>query len=546
MLAVNSNALERWSEYWSSTVAFGPQPNEHLGGPSGVSSNALERWSEHWPCGDGVGAAPTEVMPPRRILPVLVFLVAVIVLVSVPRLPPYICYGDAGDLQLASASLGITHPPGYAGFVSLGYMATLIPGVDPAYAVSVFCMATGIIVLILCVLFQVRLGVNPWAAGTVALLLTAHPRFWMNLTTPEVYMPALAFIVGAAYLVLKYAQGGRRRDVYIAGFLFGVALANRPPVLLILPFFVTGWWLAARRWELPERPSEKSFLVILGCAMLPGLYSLGYLWVRDTPQTPYNYLEHHTAEYHELPQSNAGWPAKLERVTWQASAKQFHYRVGNDWRGVRTKLRWLRIQLVAYDALPYSIMALLGIFGIVMVFQRCLISGILLCGMCIQSVFFVCMFRDVGQAADLMPLLFALAVFGGVTLSTLLPINGDARRKLFARALMIAITVLTVLNVPHRSKYGASLDATAFLDEVDLKTFPQRSVIFAKWNESLPLLYEQYILGTRPDINIVIANPGNWLRMAEGFPDHPVFLVGKDSSFKDRVVTPFRNVWRLE
>lgn len=534
MLAVNSNALERWSEHWSSTVAIGPKPNEHFVGP-GRSA----------PGGDGVEAAPTEGIPPRRVLPVLVLLVAVIILVSIRHLPPGVCLGDAGDLQLASAALGITHPPGYAGFVSLGHLATLIPGVDPAYAVSVFCMATGIIVLILCVMFQVRLGVDPWAAGAVALLLTTHPRFWLNLTTPEVYMPTLAFVVGAAYWVLKYAHGGRQRDVYLAAILFGVALVNRPPVVLTLPFFIAAWWMAARRWEPSRRPSPKSFLVILACAALPGLYSLGYLWVRDTPQTPYNYLEHYDAEHHELPQSSAGWSAKLERVAWLASARQFHYRVGTDWKGLRAKLRWLRIQLVAFDALPYTIMALLGIFSIVMVFQRCLINGVLLCGLCFQSVFFVCMFRDVGQAADLMPLLFALAVFGGITLSTLFPIGGNALRKLLACALMIAITILTVLNVPHRPKYGASIDATAFLEEMDLGTFPQRSVIIVRWNESLPLLYEQYLLGTRPDINIVIATPGNWLRMADGFPGRPVFLANKDSSFKDRVLTPFRKVWRV-
>ena len=110
---------------------------------------------------------------------------------------------------------------------------------------------------------------------------------------------------------------------------------------------------------------------------------------------------------------------------------------------------------------------------------------------------------------------------------------------------MLAIAVLTVFHVPHRPKYGASIDATAFLEEMDLETFPQRSVIIAGWTESLPLLYEQYILGTRPDINIVIAQPGNWLRMADGFPGHPIFFVGKDSGLKDRVVMPFRNVWRL-
>lgn len=515
-------------------MAFSLQPIERLSAPE-----------QRVPCGEGVGAAPCEGAPPRRVLLVLVLLVAVTALVSIPRLPPGVCYSDAGDLQLASATLGITHPPGYAGFVSLGYLATLIPGLGPAYAVSVLCMALGIVVLILCVLIQVRLGVDPWAAGTVALLLTAHPRFWMNLTTPEVYMPSLAFLAGAAYLAVKYAQGGRRGNVYAAAFLLGMAVANRPPVLLTLPFFVTAWWLAARRWEPTRRPSFKSFLLILGCASIPGMYSLGYLWVRDSPHTTYNYLEHHTAEHHELPESDAAWPAKLERVIWHASAKQFHYRVGNDWRGLRAKLRWLKVQLIAYDALPFTIMALLGVLGVVLAFRRCLISGVLLCGMCFQSAFFVCLFRDVGQAADLMPLLFGLTVFGGVPLSKLFPTNGDLRRRLLARALLIAVTALTVFHAPHRPKYGASLDATALLREIDLATFPQRSVIIAMWIESLPLLYEQYILETRPDISIVIAQPGNWARMAEGFEGRPVFLMHKDKGFEDRELIPFRNAWRL-
>ena len=126
------------------------------------------------------------------------------------------------------------------------------------------------------------------------------------------------------------------------------------------------------------------------------------------------------------------------------------------------------------------------------------------------------------------------------------PIEGDLRRKLLARALLIAITVLTILNAPHRPKYGASLDATALLEKIDLGTFPPRSVIIAMWNESLPLLYEQYMLETRPDINIVMAQAGNWLRMAEGFGGRPVFLMHKDNSFEDRELIPFRNVWRVE
>ncbi len=517
-----------------SNVPVGPHRDEHFGDTTRPT-----------PSGNAAASTPAAKALRLQIIAVLILLVAIVTIIGIPRLPPGVCYGDAGDLQLASACLGITHPPGYTAYVTLGRLATLLPGVEPAYAVSLLCMSLGILVLILCVLIQVELGVNPWAAGAVALLLTAHPRFWLNLTTPEVYMPSLAFLVGAVYLVIRYARTHRQIFVYAAAFLFGVAIANRPPLLLLLPFFVIAWWLAARRREHSAYRWLKSSLVILGLGALPSFYSFAYLWVRDTPQTPYNYLEQHNAENHEYRQSTAGSAAKLERVIWHASAKQFHYRVGNDWRGIRAKLRWLRVQLVAYDALPYTVIGLLGVLGAVVTLRRNVIAGILLCGLCLQTAFFVCMFRDVGQAADLMPLLFSSVVFGGVTLSLLFPQGGNPRRNVAACALMIAISVLTILHVPHRPRYGASIDAEPYLKEADLLTFPKNSVIIAVWTESLPLLYEQYLIGTRPDIKVVIAQPGNWLRMAKEYADRPIFFARKDGLLKERGITPFRNMWWL-
>ena len=495
---------------------------------------------------DGADRAPARPVALRRILPALLLVVAVVAAVSIPHLPRGVCFGDAGDLQLASATLGIPHPPGYAGYVTLGYLATRIPGLSPAFAVSVLCMAAGIAVLVLCVLTQVRIGVAPWAAGAIALLLTSHPRFWQNLTTPEVYMPSLVFLTGAAYLLTRYAQTGGRKSLFAAAFLFGVALANRPPVLLTLPFFVLAWWLAARRWEPSRRHAWKSFLRILAFAVLPGLYSLGYLWVRDTPQTPYNFVEQHNAETRELPQTSEGWTAKLERVIWQASARQFHYRVGNGWSGVRTKLHWLRFELAAYDTVPFAITALLGTLGIGRTFRRSATAGVLLCGMGLQSVVFVCIFRDVGQAADLLPLLFPLAVFGGVGLSTLFPIDGTLRRELLAAGLMLVVALFTVLDVPRRPNHARELDATVFLNDADLATFPEHSVILSRWPEAPPLLYSHYVLGTGNDVDVVIAQPSNWSRLAEGFRGRPTFVVNNDGSLRDRVLTPFHNVWRLE
>jgi len=253
----------------------------------------------------------------------VVLTVVIVTVATIPRLRPGVCFSDAGDLQLASATLGIMHPPGYAGYATIGYILTRVPGVEPAYVVSLACLATGIVALILCLMIQVRLGVSPWIAGSLALALLLHSRVWTNLVVPEVYMPSLALLLGSAYCLMRYAQLGRRRDVYIAGLLFGLVLANRPTVVWMLPFFLAAWWLARGCWEPSWRRWARTFLWLACCGIGPGLYSLGYVWVRDSPSVTYNYIDHKNAEVRLLPEADAGWEAKAERLAWHVSGREF-------------------------------------------------------------------------------------------------------------------------------------------------------------------------------------------------------------------------------
>ena len=77
------------------------------------------------------------------------------------------------------------------------------------------------------------------------------------------------------------------------------------------------------------------------CAALPGLYSLGYLWVRDTSQISYNYIESHNAEFHYLPEAEEGGQAKLQRVFWLASCREFSRYTTKTWRTAWLRLCWL-------------------------------------------------------------------------------------------------------------------------------------------------------------------------------------------------------------
>ncbi|MBU0718364.1 MAG: DUF2723 domain-containing protein [Planctomycetes bacterium] len=349
----------------------------------------------------------------------IVVTTALIAAVTIPRLPSGVCFGDSGGLQLAAATLGITHPPGYVGYASLGYLATLVPGVSPAYMVSLACWASGLVAILLCVMTQVRLGVATALACAIGLLLTGHARVWSNLLVPEVYLPTLALQASAAYLLIKYARLGRRRHLLAAVLLLGIALANRPPVALTLPFFVIAASIAQRRWATSRRDSAKTFALAAGFLLLPGVYALAYLWVRDAPDTPYNYLEQYNAEFGTLPNATAGTPAKLERIRWLVTGQQFRDKLGSGWSGVRSRLRWLRNNLLPNRPATLAIASVLVVFGGFVAYRRCPVSGWLLGGFAIGSIAFLCVYRVYGDAADFLPLLFSAGVFAGVAVSYL-------------------------------------------------------------------------------------------------------------------------------
>lgn len=478
------------------------------------------------------------------------------VAVTVPRLSSGICFGDSGGIQLAAATSGITHPPGYVGYLSLAHLFTLVPGVDPAYMVSLACLGCGVITLLLCIMIQVRLGVGVGLACAASLGLTAYARFWTNLLAPEVYIPTLMFMTTSAYLLIRYSRRGVRRDLYLAALLFGSALANRPPALFTLPFFLAVWWLASRKLVCSSGLSLKPLLVVLGCGILPGVHSLAYLWVRDNPSTRYNYIAQFTAETQELPLATDGPRAKVERISWLITGRQFRALMGNTWSGVRAKFRFLRNELLPLGWLPMLLIpyqAVIFLFGLVILalagviaWQRCRITTLLLLGLACGSTLFVCLYRIHGDAADYLPLLFLLTVLVGVALSPLLPFAASKRQRTAALVLAGAACAGTVLHAPYRHKTGANLDAARFLKQLDMPTLPRNAVICSHWGTSPPLWYAQWVLFDRDDLHVVNAWSREWLRMTEPMRGRPLYATSQPNKEDGFTFQRYRNVWRLE
>ena len=482
--------------------------------------------------------------------------IAVISVVTIGRLPPGICSADSGGLQLACATLGITHPPGYAGYASLGYLFTLVPGVDPAYMVSLASWGCGLITLWLCILIQVRLGVAVGVACALALVLTAFPRVWSNLLVPEVYLPSLLFEAAAAYMIMAYAGDGRPRSLYLGAALFGFVLANRPPAVFAFPFFLVAAWLACRRRGASLRASAARLALASAFGVLPGIYTVGYLWVRDAPDTPYNYLEQFNAEAGILPESEDGAAAKAHRIFWLVTGRQFGDKMGNTLTGVRYKLLWLRNELLpfpweALQLMPYRLIVAIDAFailtlGVVLAGRRCPVAMWLLAGMGLGSILFVCLYRVNGDAADILPLLFALTVLIGVAISPLLPARGNAWQRGVAVSLAIAALAATTVLAPARRKTGLNMDALPFLAELDMPSLPQDTVICSHWGSSTPLWYAQRFIYNRPDVTVINAPDSEWARLTEDLRELPIFGTDPPAPEYGFAAEPYRNLWRLE
>ncbi len=449
--------------------------------------------------------------------------------VGIAHLPPGVCFADSGDLQVASATLGIAHPPGYVGYAAVGWLlCKALFFLKPAYVVSLACLACVVLSLAMLAALLVRMGLHVLGACSLSLLLVAHQSplqstVWQSMGYPEVYAPSWLLLIGATHLLFKYGCVHRAGALWTATFLFGFLVTQRPPSALFAPGFLLAWLLIERRHRTSLKRAAGLFLGGLLWALVPVVLVIGLVWTLDAPGTDYNGIEQYAEGHGGLPSYSDGYAAKLRRVQWLITAEQFAEYVATDRHVAASRLRYIRRVLHLFDRAPFACFLVLVCAGVWVSARGGGERAVLPLGLMFGNIAFLCMYRIYGQAANLLPTVFAAALPVGSVLAKWLPNSIRGGRRWFAVAIYTSACVWTVYHGTTRYAYAGRADATQFLAEVDLAALPGDSVIFAVMANSCPIWYARSVTLDRKDIDIVVGPTHRWAEVAGRYIDRPVF-----------------------
>ena len=155
-------------------------------------------------------------------------------------LAPSVLPGDSGELQLAAATLGITHPTGYPLYVLLGRFFALVPVRSVAYRLNLFSAVTAAGAVWAVYRVGRVLGLRPPAALIGASLLAVSETLWSQAVIAEKYALNAFFVALTIWLGLRWRAAvgegtGASRHLHFWAATYGLSLTHHRTMLLLLP-----------------------------------------------------------------------------------------------------------------------------------------------------------------------------------------------------------------------------------------------------------------------------------------------------------------------
>jgi len=189
--------------------------------------------------------------------------------------------GDAAKFQYLGSVLGTAHPPGYPLYIFVSYIFSHLPAGVPAFRMNLMSAVFAALTAAMATLTLDRLKCPPVVSAAAALGLAFGPIFWSKSTVAEVYTLNAALSSLIVWQALRWADSGRRRDLYLTAALLGLSLGNHLTAAMLAP--------ALALFVLAVRPDEVRAKTADTCVALGalGLAQYGFILIRTWQKSPY-------------------------------------------------------------------------------------------------------------------------------------------------------------------------------------------------------------------------------------------------------------------
>ncbi len=462
---------------------------------------------------------------PRRRWPVtgleaalFLFFLALYTLTLAPGLLP----ADAGEYQLAGATLGIAHPPGFALYTLLSRLAALWPFSHPATAINWLSALLAALTLTLLYRIVVRLTALPLAGVSAALLLAGSTTFWAQATTANIRMPAAAATLFALDRLLAYRQAltdtnASKQTWALAWFAFalGLGVAHHASLLFIAAVFgLYTVWLSppALRLAMLRRPLP------LLAGLIPFAAWLYFPWRGPAVGLPRlatlaGFLEHVLAR---------GFSGD---ILFFANASALPTRLAIFANTLTFEFTGALLALMAVGALAW-----LG---------RDRWLGVMLLAAVAVHGFVAITYRAPQTVEYLLPAWALMGVWAGLGAASLWESLHAALKSTpgwaaaGAKALILVVVLAQFATTYPSYRTLAADDGTRAYAEGVLTQAPPNAVVLAPWHWATPLWYLQQVEARRPDVDVryVLVQPGGaslaqtWVSaINETLPTRPVVV----------------------